>query len=101
MFAKEKSSSPTGLVWDTNMAVACSRRAEDSREQCKVQKTRKSRGRTEEGGTDRAGSVSPPLVFIFSRPSSLSERLEKANMAAVSLFWHTNMGDETSHENTR
>ena len=68
-----------------------------------------------EGGLGRAvrvpslSSLSPPpppvprfhffaLLFAFDR-SCQSERLEQANMAAVSLFWHTNMEDETPHEN--
>ena len=67
-----------------------------------------------EGGLGRAvrvpslSSLPPPqplprfhffaLLFAFDR-SCQSERLEQANMAAVSLFWHTNMEDETPHEN--
>ena len=64
-----------------------------------------------EGGLGRAvrvpslSSLSPlprfrffALLFAFDR-SCQSERLEQANMAAVSLFWHTNMEDETPHEN--
>ena len=59
-----------------------------------------------EGGLGRAVRVPSlssllhffALLFAFDR-SCQSERLEQANMAAVSLFWHTNMEDETPHEN--
>ena len=74
---KEKSLSSTGLVWDTNIAVACSRRSKDGGKRC---------------------FHFFALLFAFDR-SCQSERLEQANMAAVSLFWHTNMEDETPHEN--